>query len=80
MHTDTIDERLTLFQLMAKHAGVDITKLPDDELRAAAQRCLGCREGEACRHWLKEVEIDAPLPDYCRNADQFAEWAASLPR
>lgn len=80
MRVDTINERLGLFLRMIHHAGVDpLASAPatgEAELRAAAQRCLGCRDGEACREWLAGVAEDAAPPAFCRNADHFREWSA----
>lgn len=79
MRTDTIDERLALFREMAEHAGVDLAALAAEhpqEVRAAAQRCLGCRDAPECRHWFETREEATPLPGFCRNADRFGEWAA----
>ena len=81
MEVDTIDERLALFRAMADHAGVDLAALAatvPQEVRAAAQRCLGCRDSEACHHWFAEQaqapDADAPVPGFCRNAAQFEGW------
>lgn len=78
MRVDTIDERLALFRRMMEQAGFDpqFPPIPDEALRAAAQRCLGCQTGEECRDWLRQAEAGAPVPDFCRNAAHFAEWAA----
>lgn len=81
MRVDTIDERLCLFRAMTDHAGVDLAALSpqrQDDLRAAAQRCLGCRVGDECRAWLGDVEGAAPPPGFCRNADAFGEWVSSI--
>ncbi len=79
MRVDTIDERLALFRTMMRdHAGIkpfDDPRTPDDDtLRAAAQRCLGCRDGEACRDWLAAHPEGAEPPDFCRNAGHFRAW------
>lgn len=81
MRVDTIEERLSLFRDMTDHAGVDLLAMAtrrSDDLRAAAQRCLGCRVGEECRTWLGAVEVQAPPPGFCRNAEEFGEWAVEL--
>ena len=81
MRVDTIDERLCLFREMTDHAGVDLDALAGlraDELRAAAQRCLGCRVGEECRAWLEDVDLAAPPPGFCRNVEVFGEWVESV--
>ena len=78
MRVDTIDERLALFRQMMIRAGFDpqFPLTPDEALRAGAQRCLGCQSGEECRDWLRQAEPGAPVPDFCRNAAHFAEWAS----
>ncbi|MCK0210053.1 DUF6455 family protein [Starkeya koreensis] len=81
LHVDTIEERLCQFRAMSDHAGVDLLAMAagrEDELRAAAQLCLGCRAGEECREWLGAVEPEAPPPGFCRNADTLGEWAVQL--
>ena len=76
MRVDTIDERLGLFRHMMEHATLtpEEPSLANDELAAAAQRCLGCRAAEECRTWLSQVPEDAPLPGFCRNAEHFRDW------
>ncbi|GAB4065363.1 hypothetical protein KHC28_02715 [Ancylobacter sonchi] len=77
MRIDTIDERLALFLHMAGHMGLhelDPSAIPLGELRAGAQRCLGCRTGEACRDFLVRSAENAPPPEFCRNADTFRRW------
>lgn len=82
MDVDTIDERLALFRAMAGHAGVDLAALSADvpqEVRAAAQRCLGCRDSEECHRWFAAQattsdDAPAPVPGFCRNAAQFSLW------
>lgn len=77
MRIDTIDERLGLFRQMAGHMGLhtlDPACIPAGELRTAAQACLGCRDGDACRDWLAREAENAPPPDYCRNAESFRRW------
>ena len=77
MRIDTIDERLELFRHMAAHLGLhalEPAEIPPGELRAAAGRCLGCRDGGACRDWLAREAETAPPPDFCRNADAFRAW------
>lgn len=79
MHIDTIDERLALFRRMMEQASLDPDNpatAPEGELRAAAQRCLGCRVGEECREWLESVPDTEPLPGFCRNVAQFQQWVA----
>ncbi|WP_425104233.1 DUF6455 family protein [Ancylobacter sp.] len=79
MDVDTIDERLALFRAMADHAGVDLAALSaavPQEVRAAAQRCLGCRDSEECHRWFETQEETAPVPSFCRNAGQFNLWKA----
>ncbi len=63
MQVDTIDERLALFRAMMEHAGLspDSGIVSDEELRAAAQRCLGCRAAEECHHWMPTI----PPPTRC---------------
>lgn len=80
MNVDTIDERLALFRAMAAHAGVDLpartAEAPQDVL-AAAQRCLGCRDAPDCHRWFDaqaQSAGDAPVPGFCRNAAQFDLW------
>lgn len=78
MQVDTIDQRLGLFREMAELAGVDLAARAADhpqEVRAAAQRCLGCREAPQCHHWFEARDATSPVPDFCRNAGQFALWA-----
>lgn len=82
MDVDTIDERLALFRAMADHAGVNLAALSAEvpqEVRAAAQRCLGCRDSEECHRWFeKQSEViecsSKPVPGFCRNAEQFNLW------
>ncbi|WP_428029925.1 DUF6455 family protein [Ancylobacter sp.] len=77
MNVDTIDERLALFRAMAEQAGVDLATLSaqaPQELRAAAQRCLGCRDAPDCHRWLEARDATAPVPGFCRNAGQFDVW------
>lgn len=76
MRVDTIDERLQLFRTMMEHAGLtpDSAVVTEGELRAAAQRCLGCRVAEECRSWLHDVPEDNPPPGFCRNVQQFGQW------
>lgn len=76
MHMDTIDERLALFRRMMEQAGFDpqFPAATNDELRAGAQRCLGCRSGETCRDWLDTAPQGASVPGFCRNLTHFAEW------
>ncbi len=77
MRVDTIDERLQLFRRMMEHAGLDPDDLPtasEAAVRAAAQRCLGCRAGEECHAWLDDVPDTQPLPGFCRNVSQFQDW------
>lgn len=77
MRIDTIDERLALFRHMAGHMGLhelDPSAIPPGELRAGAERCLGCRAGTACRDWLAREAENAPPPEFCRNADSFRRW------
>lgn len=86
MRIDTIDERLALFRRMADHMGLadlDPAAIPAGALRAAAERCLGCRDGAECRDWLAQVPENEPPPGFCRNAETFQDWvqaeiAASL--
>lgn len=76
MRMDTIDERLALFRSMMERAGFDpqFPAATNDELRAGAQRCLGCRSGEACRDFLETAPEGASTPGFCRNLTHFAEW------
>lgn len=76
MRVDTIDERLALFRTMMEHAGLDPDggTVPDADLRAAAQRCLGCRDAGLCHDWMAETTLADPVPDFCRNAPSFARW------
>lgn len=77
MRVDTIDERLSLFRQMAEHSGLDADALSgvgEDEVLAAAQRCLGCRVGEECRAWLEEVPGNQPPAGFCRNVSRFQIW------
>jgi len=78
MRVNTIDERLALFRQMMIQAGFDprFPLIPDEALRAGAQRCLGCQSGEECRDWLRQAEPGAAVPDFCRNVANFADWAA----
>lgn len=78
MQVDTIDERLALFRAMMEHAGLspDSGIVSDEELRAAAQRCLGCRAAEECHHWMADKSPADPVPGFCRNEDHFAQWVA----
>lgn len=87
MDVDTIDERLALFRAMADHAGVDLAALSasvPQEVRSAAQRCLGCRDSEECHRWFADQaaasdDAPAPVPGFCRNAAQFADWTDNQP-
>lgn len=77
MDVDTIDERLALFRAMAGHAGVDIAALSataPQEVREAAQRCLGCRDSAECHGWMETRDAAAPVPGFCRNVAQFELW------
>ena len=40
--------------------------------RRAVSRCMGCKDGEACSHWLEANETAAAAPGFCRNHDMFA--------
>lgn len=75
------DERADLMGRMMRTVGAadgmpaDVTL--GNTLRSAAQRCLGCEKPEVCSHWLDEHRDGAArAPDYCPNADLFAEWSA----
>ncbi|WP_018390679.1 DUF6455 family protein [Ancylobacter sp. FA202] len=87
MNVDTIDERLALFRAMAAHAGVDLPAIAAEapqEVLAAAQRCLGCRDAPDCHRWFDAQAASenaenasasqAPVPGFCRNATQFDLW------
>ncbi|QIB32302.1 DUF6455 family protein [Ancylobacter pratisalsi] len=76
MRVDTIDERLALFRQMMERAGLDpeSTTISEEALMAAAQRCLGCRVGEECRTWLRDVPDHHPPAGFCRNVETFAAW------
>lgn len=82
MNVDTIDERLALFRAMAAHAGLDLPAIAAEapqEVLAAAQRCLGCRDAPDCHRWFdaqaqSAAAGDAPVPGFCRNAAQFDLW------
>lgn len=82
MNVDTIDERLALFRAMAAHAGVDLPAIAAEapqEVLAAAQRCLGCRDAPDCHRWFDAqatnvAASEEPVPGFCRNATQFDLW------
>lgn len=79
MRVDTIDERLALFGAMAEHAGLDLDTLAvtrSEEVRAAAQRCLGCRDAPECHRWFETRDDISPVPGFCRNVEQFSLWEA----
>ncbi|MBS9476590.1 DUF6455 family protein [Ancylobacter radicis] len=80
MQVDTIDERLALFRTMMEHAGLDPEAglVPDAELRAAAERCLGCRDAGLCHDWMAETTVADPVAEFCRNAPHFARWVEEI--
>ena len=86
MQVDTIDERLALFRAMAARAGVDLPALTAEapqEVLAAAQRCLGCRNAPDCHRWFDAPAAianasDAAGPGFCRNAAQFGRWTGDM--
>lgn len=47
----------------------------DAALRTAAQRCMNCRETEACRRWLDEhPQGSGSVLEACPNANLFRHW------
>ncbi len=77
MRVDTIDERLSLFRAMMEQAGIDPETgvVEAAQLRAAAQRCLGCRVADECHRWMSERTPEDPVPGFCRNEPTFTLWA-----
>jgi hypothetical protein len=40
----------------------------ENTVRQAVDRCLACRDEEACKEWLDVAEPGAKPPSFCRNA------------
>ncbi|MCA1300409.1 DUF6455 family protein [Stappia indica] len=76
-----MDERATLMGRMMRTVGAD-TGMPADmglglALHSAAQKCLGCDRPQECAGWLDAHQNTGAdhAPDYCPNADLFADWS-----
>lgn len=70
--------------------GETMRRLPDRRavLARAVQRCAGCSQPDACRHFLAETEPADEAPSYCTNHDLFErlfdrpglrDWQADAP-
>ena len=78
-----LDRHARLVERMADTLGIDLAEkmmmgqLPPEQYRAAAIRCTGCTETDACASWVDAHPEGAALaPDYCRNKAQFERTAA----
>lgn len=72
------DRHAGLVNKMAETLGVDLAEavqrgeLPPEELRRSVFNCMGCREADACEHWLEEHQTGSDVtPGYCRNDGLF---------
>lgn len=68
------DRHSILVGKMADAVGADIVgaavkgAVPETALRSAIYGCMGCKETEACEHWLEDHPDGAEAaPEYCRN-------------
>lgn len=69
---ERMDRQAHLMGEMMKRLDVN-TEAAADGLESAARRCLMCRAGEECQHWLEGKGDTAP--DFCPNADLFALYS-----
>jgi len=74
------DRHAELVDKMAETLGVDLAEavqrgeLPPQKLRSSVFNCMGCRQADACEHWLEEHAGGADLtPEYCRNDALFRQ-------
>lgn len=84
-HSLTLKRHADLVDRMATARGVDLEEtmmaghLTPGELGDAVLACTGCAATGACAQWLEAHEAGAETtPDYCRNAELFAELAAKM--
>lgn len=76
---DRLNERAELMGRMLETIGamenVPAGTQADIDLRAAAVRCINCRESGTCMKWLEEHPNGAQraLPE-CPNAELFNSW------
>ncbi len=73
-----IDRHAQLLHAMANTVGFDFderiqtAKMTPDDMGQMFRRCLTCREGTACGHWLEANPNGAETaPGFCKNADEF---------
>ncbi|SPJ28398.1 DUF6455 family protein [Falsiruegeria mediterranea] len=73
-HADLVDR-------MATVRGIDLEEqalrgnVSIDEISDAVSSCTNCTNPEHCQQWLSGRERAEASPEYCRNADLFAELA-----
>lgn len=75
---EKFDRHEQLVGRMADTLGVDLAEavqrgeLPPEDLRRSVFNCMGCREADACGHWLEEHSAGSDVtPEYCRNDALF---------
>lgn len=73
-HADLVDR-------MANVRGIDLEEqalrgnVSIDEITDAVLSCTNCTNPEHCSEWLSGRDRAQKTPEYCRNADLFAELA-----
>ena len=77
---ETLKRHAGLVDSMANAQGLDLEEqmlrgnLSVGALEDAVLRCTGCAQPDACKAWLAgQTDAVAAPPDYCRNAELFAE-------
>lgn len=83
--TATLKHHADLMDRMAGTQGVDLEErmmagvLRPEQVSDAVLACTGCASADACGQWLARTERAEATPNYCRNADLFAQLSQNQP-